>query len=244
MTPAMAMENCNRPISSSERLTTRGFAGLTHEQTSAPLLLPVITHLIGDRINVNATLVFSPRVHEQVFDDYLRGLERLMQQGEAVSEVVCFTSVAIGRLDAVMAPLIAHSELSFGTMQARLLYQHYRQLGQSERWRSLPEGVKPLRLVWDCTEMLPALAWCYLQILVVPETVMLLSPATLATYREVSLVPTSLIDDEQVEQILPNGLQMNAALDEWVDQLVNEERTRSLHAFERLLEAIAQKRSR
>ena len=221
-----------------------GWSNLLVGIPATPLLLPVITHLIGDRINVNATLVFSPRVYEQVFDGYLRGLKRLMQQGESVSEVVCFASVAIGRLDAVMAPLSANSELSFSAMQARLLYQHYRQLGQSERWRSFPEGVKPLRLVWDCTEMLPALAWYYLQILVVPETVMLLSPATLETYREVSLLPTSLIDDEQVEQMLPSGLQINAALDVWVDQLVQEERARSLHDFERLLEVIAQKTSR
>jgi hypothetical protein len=36
-------------------------------------------------------------------------------------------------------------ETSFSVMQAKLLSQHYHQLCQSERWRSLPKGVKPLR---------------------------------------------------------------------------------------------------
>jgi transaldolase/glucose-6-phosphate isomerase len=80
----------------------------------------------------------------------------------------------MGRLDAVINPLIANSETSFSVMQARLLYQHYRKLCQSERWCSLPEGVKPLRLVWDYTDIPPEFAWRYLQMLAAPGTVMML----------------------------------------------------------------------
>ncbi len=76
-----------------------GWSNLLLRIPATQLMLPVIEQLIGDRVNVNATLVFSPIVYEQVFDGYLRGLERLIQQGESVSEVVGFTSVAIGRLD-------------------------------------------------------------------------------------------------------------------------------------------------
>jgi transaldolase/glucose-6-phosphate isomerase len=127
-------------------------------------------------------------------------------------------------------------------MQARLLYQHYRQLCQSERWRSLPKGVKPLRLVWDCTDIPPEFAWRYLQMLAAPETVMMLSPSTLEMYREVSLLPTSLTDGERVERILASGVQMEISFDERVKQLVTEERARALNAFRQLLEAIEKKR--
>jgi transaldolase len=221
-----------------------GWSNLMLRIPATQLLLPVIEQLISDRINVNATLVFSPDVYEQVFDGYLRGLERLMQRGELVSDVVCFVSVSMGRLDAVINPLIANLETSLGVMQARLLYQHYRQLCQSERWQSLPEGVKPLRLVWDCTDIPPEFAWRYLQTLAAPETVMMLSPSTLEMYREVSLLPTSLTDGERVERILASGVQMEISFDERVKQLVTEERARALNAFRQLLEAIEKKRMR
>jgi transaldolase len=127
-----------------------GWSNLLLGIPATPLLLPVIEQLISDRINVNATFVFSPTGYDQVFNRYLAGLERLVRQGESVSEVVCSVSVSIGRLNEMTDPQIANAEASFNMMQARLLYQHYRILRHSERWRSLPEGAKPLRLVWDC----------------------------------------------------------------------------------------------
>ena len=220
-----------------------GWSNLLLRIPATRLMLPIIEQLIGDRINVNATLVFSPNVYEQIFDGYLNGLERLLRQGESVGDVVCFTSVSIGRLDVAIDPLIASAETSFSVIQARLLYQHYRNLCQSERWRSLPEGVKPLRLVWDCTDILPESAWRYIQTLVAPETVLLLSPATLAMYREVSLLPTSLTDSENVERI-PIGGSQELSLDELVNQLVDEETAQALNAFSQLLDTIEQKRIR
>jgi transaldolase len=131
-----------------------GWSNLLLRVPATPLLLSVIEQLISDRINVNATFVFSPTGYDQVFDRYLAGLERLIRQGESISEVVGFVSVSINYLNEVANPPIADAEPSFNMMQARLLYQHYRMLHHSERWRSLPEGVKPLRLVWDCTDSL------------------------------------------------------------------------------------------
>ena len=217
-----------------------GWSNLLLRIPATQLMLPVIEQLIGDRINVNATLVFSPSMYEQVFDGYLRGLERLLQQGELLSDVVCFVSVSMGHLDTAIAPLITNSETSFSVMQDRLLYQHYRQLGQSERWRSIAGGAKPLRLVWDCTDVLPESAWRYLQTLVAPETVIMLSPSVLEMYREVSLLPTSLID---AEQLLASGLR-GLALNELLDQLVSEEIARSLNTFHQLLDAIKHRRIR
>ncbi len=129
-------------------------------------------------------------------------------------------------------------------MQVRLLYQHYRKLCQSERWRSLGKRAKPLRLVWDCTGIPPQAAWRYLQTLAASETVMMLSPSTLDMYREVSLLPTSLTDSERVEQILTSRSRMEISLDEWVEQLVNQEIARSRNAFHQLLDTIEHKRIR
>lgn len=226
-----------------------GWSNLLLRIPATPLMLPVIEQLIGNRINVNATLVFAPVMYEQIFDSYLRGLERLIQRGESIGEVVCFASVSMGRLDEVINPLIANSETSFSVMQARLLYQRYRQLCQSvgegfpleSRWRSLPKGVKPPRLLWDCTDISPEAAWRYLQTLAAPETVIMLSPSTVEMYREVSLLPTSLANNEPIDQIPISGSQ-TLSLNERVNQLANEEITRSLNAFHQLLDTIAKKK--
>jgi transaldolase len=220
-----------------------GWSNLLLRIPATQLLLPAIAQLISNRINVNATLVFSPSMYEQVFNSYLRGLESLIQQGKSVSEVVCFTSVPIGRLDRAIEPLIPDTETSFSVMQAKLMYQHYRNLCQSERWQSLPEGVKPLRLVWDCTDIPPESAWRYIQTLVAPETVMMLDLSTLLRYREVSLLPVSLTEDKQAEQVVTSGLS-EISLNERVDQLVNEEMVRSLNTFQQLLDTIEYKRRR
>ncbi|MBD2247598.1 transaldolase family protein [Nostoc sp. FACHB-888] len=201
------------------------------------LMLPVIEQLLREGMNVNATLVFSLNVYNQVFDSYLRGLEKQIQRGKSVSNSVCFASFAIAQWDVAINPLIAHPETSFGMMQSRLLYEHY----QSERQRSLPKGAKPLRLVWDCTDIPPECAWQYFQI-ATPETVMMLKPSTLLKYRKVSLLPTRLIDDESNEQILTSETEILS--DKRVDQLVNEEMARSLNAFQQLLDTLEHKRRR
>ena len=73
---------------------------------AAQIRLRVIEQLICDRINFNPTFVFSETTYEQVGDAYLRGLESLIQQEESVSEIACFTSFSIARLDAVIHPLL------------------------------------------------------------------------------------------------------------------------------------------
>jgi transaldolase len=80
--------------------------------------------------------------------------------------------------------------------------------------------------------------------LAVPETAIVLSPSTLETYGEVSLLPMNLIGDlagaEEILAILP---MMKIFLDKIASQLVNEEIARSLIAFDQLLNSIEQKRS-
>lgn len=219
-----------------------GWSNLLLGIPATQVMLPAIEQLISDRINVNATFVFSPTGYDRVFNCYLAGLERLVQQGESASEVVCFVSISISRLNEVTAPPIVNSETSFNMMQVRLLYQHYRMLHHSERWRSLPEEAKPLRLVWDCIDIPPESAWRYLQQLAFPETAIVLSPSTLEMYRGVSLLPNHWIDGEPDGRLASESREY--PLDEQVEQLVNREMARSLTAFRQLLDTIEKKRRR
>lgn len=162
-----------------------------------------------------------------------------------MSDIAFFTSFSIARLDAAMQPFIASSleRTLFGMAQAKLLYQHYQNVCQSECWIVLREKANLLRLMWDCTGIQPQVAWRYVQALAVAETAIVLPPSTLETYGEVSLLPMSLIDNlERVEQISTSLPQMEISLDTIADQLVIEEVARSMKDFEQLLNTIEQKR--
>jgi len=223
-----------------------GWCNLMLRIPATQIMLPVIEQLISDRMNVNATFVFSQTMYEKVLNAYFLGLESLIQQGESVSDVACFASFSMGRFDAAIHPLTPSplETTSFGVVQANLLYQHYRNVYQSDRWTTLCKQANPLRLVWDCTGLHPQDAWRYIQALAVPETAIVLSSPTLEAYSGVSLLPTSLLDNfEEAEQILASLLPTETSLDEIINRLINEEVARLMQDFDQLLNTIERKRS-
>ncbi len=223
-----------------------GWCNLMLRIPATQIMLPVIEQLISDRINVNAMFVFSQTTYEQVFNAYLRGLESLMQQGESVSNIACFTSFSLGRFEAAIHPLTPSSleTTSRGVVQANLLYQHYRDVCQSDRWKTLCKGANPLRLIWDCTDLHPQDAWHYIQALPVPETTIVLSPPTLEAYGEVSLLPTDLVSNhKEIEQIVATLPQTEISLNKIANRLIDEEVAKLMKDFEQLLNAIERKRS-
>lgn len=222
-----------------------GWRNLMLRIPASQIMLPVIEQLISDRINVNATFVFSQTTYERVFDAYLRGLETLIQQGESVRDIACFSSFSMGCFDAIVHLLIPSSleTTSFGVVQANLLYQHYQNVYQSDRWKTSYKEANSLRLVWDCTDLHPQDAWHYVQALAFPETAIVLSRSTLEAYSEVSLLPTALINNhKEVEQIMATLTQTEIPLSKIANRLIDEEVARSMKDFEQLLNTINRKR--
>ncbi|KAM3106790.1 transaldolase family protein [Phormidesmis sp. 146-33] len=221
-----------------------GWCNLMLRIPATQIMLPVIEQLISDRINVNATFVFSQTTYEQVFDAYLRGLETLIQQGESVSDIACFTSFSMGHFNAAHSPTLSLPEpTSFGVVQANLLYQHYQDVYQSDRWKTLCRQANPLRLTWDCTDLHPQDAWRYVQALAFPETGIVLSRSTLEAYSEVSLLPTALIDNhKEVEQIIATLTQTEISLSKIANRLIDKEVARSMRDFKQLLNTIKRER--
>lgn len=236
--PPDKLFNVETAIAAAQRIWRAvGWSNLLLRIPATRLMLPVIEQLLREGMNVNATLVFSPSVYDQVFERYRRGLESQSQPGETVSTAVCFVSFAIGQLDAAINPLNAHSEKSFGMMQAKLLFEDY----QRKHWQSLPKETQPLCLVWDCTDIPPEFMWRYIQTLETPETVLMLKLSTLERYRQVSLLPVSLKENVQAEKQMTSEW-LEISLNEHADQLMNQEVTRSLNAFQQLLDTIEHKR--
>jgi len=68
--------------------------------------LPAVETLLGEGINVNVTLLFSRKVHAQVVEAFLLGLERLDKSGGDLSRIASVASLFVSRVDSAVDRLL------------------------------------------------------------------------------------------------------------------------------------------
>jgi transaldolase len=235
---------------------TVGWSNLMLKIPATAATMPTIKQLIYEGININVTLLFSLVVYEQVAEAYLRGIEGMAMQEKEISTISSVASFSISRLDnAIAAPLNtpgsrteALPESFFGNVaiaQAKVMYQRYRTIYQSDRWQALARlGAQPQRLLWDIApiENPRSQARHYIKSLLGAGTVLAVSPLILQEYERYSPPQASLtVGVDAAYQTLEN-LEQVISLEAIADRLLSEELQRSQEAYERLLRTIAQKR--
>ncbi len=220
--------------------------------------IPAIEQLIGEGINVNATLLFSIDVYERVALAYLRGLERLAERGGDVNKVASVASFFISRIDAAIDKIIVEQLANAQSAQERSLlqgilgkvaianaksaYQRYKQLFSGKRWQALEKmGARTQRLLWASTstknpEYRDVL---YIEELIGPDTVNTIPPATYDAFREHGRLRPSLEEDLEAAQNIMDtldrlGISMKAVTDRLLDQGVRL----FADAFNKLLAAV------
>jgi transaldolase len=231
-----------------------GWSNLMLKIPATAATLPVIEQLIAEGINVNVTLL-SQIVYERVAEAYLRGLEALSIEGKEVSKVASVASFSIGRLDEAVAKLKTTAQQQalqdsllgrVGIAQAKVVYQRYQAIYQTDRWQSLARlGAQPQRLLWDLTNINSARfpAQHYIESLVGAGTVIALSPQIIEDYDRFSPTQASLtIDVDLARQTLDN-LEQIISLETIADRLLAEELQRSQDAYQQLLSAISHRRN-
>jgi transaldolase len=184
----------------------------------------------------------------------LRGLEALLVEGKEVSKVASVASFSIGRLDEAVAEqlkitaqqqalresLLGH----IGIAQAKVIYQRYQNIYQTDRWQSLARlGAQPQRLLWDLTNIDSAQfpVKHYIESLVGAGTVLAVSPQIVEDYARFSPTQASLtIDVDLARQTLEN-LEQIILLETIADRLLAEELQQSQDAYQQLLDTIEQK---
>src|SRR5919201_4582364 len=105
--------------------------------------LEAIEEAIARGIPINVTLIFSLERHRQVAEAYLRGLERLVEDGgdlATVSSVASFfvsrvDTEADKRIDAAGGPPELKGRLAVAN--AKLAYETYKEVFAGERWQAL-----------------------------------------------------------------------------------------------------------
>lgn len=162
---------------------------------ATPAGIPAIRRLVGQGVNVNATLLFSVARYREVAHAYAEGLAERAQAGGPVGRVASVASFFLSRidslvdkrLDALGTPEAAALRGRAAIACARLAYQEFKALARKPRWKDLArQGARPQRLLWASTSTKdPTYSDVkYVEALIGPETVNTLPPETIAAYRD------------------------------------------------------------
>lgn len=222
--------------------------------------LEVITELIADGINVNATLIFSIERYKKVIDAYMSGLEKRLSRGESIDNIASVASFFVSRIDTAVDQLLdavsaspsnlaqeaAAAKGKVAVANAKLAYQVYRELFSSPRFIALQEkGAKPQKPLWASTGTKnPDYAdTLYVDELIAANSVNTLPPQTLAAFldhgRTKFSIGTNLQEAIEAMEVLKRlGIDFSAVTQQLEDEGVEKFR----QAHNSLLEIIETKR--
>jgi len=120
--------------------------------------LPAIEESIARGIPINVTLIFSLERHREVAEAYIRGLERLVEDGGDPSRIASVASFFVSRVDTEadrrLDEIGGHDELKgkLAVANAKLAYQTYKECFSGERWKALAaKGASSQRCLWAST---------------------------------------------------------------------------------------------
>ncbi len=226
--------------------------------------LPAVEQVISDGINVNVTLLFSVDSYVETAWAYIRGLEKRAEKGEDISKIASVASFFLSRIDSNIDARI-DKKLSQGVddlnMEARLkavkgkiaianakiAYQKYKEIIQSDRWKALAEkGAKVQRLLWASTgtknpEYSDVM---YVDELVGPDTVNTLPPSTIEACADhcspASRIETGVDEAYQlIESLKDADIEIN--LNEVMDELLDDGIDKFVKPFESLMSSLDEK---
>jgi transaldolase len=122
--------------------------------------LDAISRTLAQGISVNVTLIFSLARYRQVMDAFLSGVEQARDAGHDVTRIASVASFFVSRVDSAVDSALtaigtpeAHDLRGRAAIaNARLAYEAYEQVVQTDRWRTLEAaGAHPQRPLWAST---------------------------------------------------------------------------------------------
>ena len=122
--------------------------------------LPAIAACIAEGISINVTLIFSLERYGKVMEAFLDGLERARVAGNDLSRLTSVASFFVSRvdteidkrLDKIGSEQAKALKGKAAIANARLAYQAYEQVFDTDRWASLAgAGGQPQRPLWAST---------------------------------------------------------------------------------------------
>ncbi|MHB1950509.1 MAG: transaldolase [Acidiferrobacteraceae bacterium] len=181
-------------------------------------------------VPINVTLLFSEAHYRKAADAYMRGLERRRAAGLDLN-VASVASLFVSRWDAATSTLPADVRNRLGIAVAREAYRAYREVLDSERWRTLVRaGARAQRLLWASTSTKdPSVSdVLYVEALVAPDTINTLPERTLLAFADHGRVTGALDASGDADGVMGAIKALGVDLDALAGRLQRE----GAHAFE------------
>ena len=215
--------------------------------------LPAIEDCIALGRSINVTLIFSLERYAAVVEAYLRGVERLVEDGGDPSTVSSVASFFVSRIDTETDRRL--EELGNKALQgklaianARLAYKHFQETLAGARWEALVgEGASKQRPLWASTSTKnPAYRdVMYVEELIGPDTVDTMPPETIEAFQDHGEVrgDTVLEGWADAERLLSDLAGVGVDYDDVVETLEAEGVQKFADSFAELLDGIRAKRA-
>jgi transaldolase len=232
-----------------------------HEQVDKPNLyvkipatkpgLPAIEDAIAKGKSINITLIFALDRYKAVVEAYIRGLERLVEDGGDPSRVASVASFFVSRVDTEAdqrLDAVGHPELKgkLAVANAKLAYEQFKELFSGERWDVLAaKGATKQRCLWASTstknpEYRDVM---YVEELIGPETVNTMPLETIEAFQDHGVVAETLEQGvDEARQLLEKLASAGVDYDDVTNTLEREGVQKFSDSFAELLEGISAKR--
>jgi transaldolase len=213
--------------------------------------LPAIEEMIARGKSINVTLTFSLERYAEVAEAYVRGVERLVENGGDPSRLASVASFFVSRVDTEadrrLDEIGGHDELkgNLAIANAKLAYERYKAIFSGERWEALAaKGASPQRCLWASTSTKnPAYSdVMYVEGLIGPMTVDTMPEETIRAFQDHGTVAPTLeqgIDD--AKDVFARIAEAGVDYDDVVATLEREGVEKFADSFSELLEGIRAK---
>ncbi len=220
---------------------------------------PAIKTLLAEGINVNITLLFSLRNHEQVMWAYIEALEERAKAGKPIDRIASVASFFVSRVDTLIDKQLDDKIASGGDAEklkalqgkvavanAKLAYENFQNIFGSDRFKALAaKGARVQRPLWASTgtKNKAYSDVLYVESLIGPDTVNTLPPATLEAFIDHGTISRTVDQGVAEAHATLKGLkEAGIDIDAATKQLENEGVASFAKSFEDLLAGVEVKR--
>src|ERR671926_19088 len=214
--------------------------------------LRAIEDMIALGKNINVTLIFSLERHKEVMEAYIRGLERLVEEGGDPSKVASVASYFVSRVDTEtdkrLDAIGGHDHLKgkLGIANSKLAYQSYKEVFAGPRWEALAaKGATKQRCLWASTstknpEYRDVL---YVEELIGPDTVNTMPQETIEAFQDHGRVADTLERGvDEARQLFDDLAEAGIDYDDVVRVLEEEGVQKFIDSFTELMEGVRSKK--
>jgi transaldolase len=213
--------------------------------------LPAIEGAIARGVSINITLIFSVERYRAVVEAYLRGLERLLEDGGDPARVASVASFFVSRLDTEADRRLAERgydalQGKLGVANAKLAYRHFEEVFAGARWEALAaRGATEQRPLWASTSTKNPVYpdTLYVTELVGPDTVNTMPPETVQAFQDHGELRGDTVREgvEEAGRLLDELRAVGVDYDDVVATLEAEGVDKFVASFDELIEGIRAK---